>query len=137
MTHYALEPEMKVTVNAHAAETFSVDKQVLFIFFALPNGNTTEQTIGKKLQPGDDWHFDIQHIGAQTRFIRHVLTNHSVVVAYLEATRKKLAGMAQKEDGDSQIPKLLDKIAAASTAPTTPAGCSADTAAEGVCFSVI
>ena len=43
---------------------------MLLVFYALPNGNTIEQTIGKAIKPGDDWHFDIQHIGAQTRFLR-------------------------------------------------------------------
>ena len=42
---------------------------MLLIFYALPNGNTIEQTIGKAIKPGDDWHFDIQHIGAQVAFL--------------------------------------------------------------------
>jgi hypothetical protein len=111
VVRYTLEPDMKVTVNAPAGKTFSADKDVLLIFFALPNGNTTEQTIGKKMQPGDDWHFDIQHIGAQTRFIRRVLTNQSVVVAYLEAAQKSWPAW-RKKNGDAQVPKLLDQVAA-------------------------
>ncbi|RYY00811.1 MAG: hypothetical protein EOO53_21265 [Gammaproteobacteria bacterium] len=35
-------------------------KETMVIFYALPNGNTIEQTMGKLLQPGDDWHFDIK-----------------------------------------------------------------------------
>ena len=64
---------------------FAPDKPVLLIFYALPNGNTTGQTIGRLLKPGDDWHFDIQHIGAQTRFLRTLVTNRTIVIAYLEA----------------------------------------------------
>jgi hypothetical protein len=47
-----------------------VYKSSILILYALPNGNTTAQTMGKKIQPGDDWHFDIQHIKAQTEFLR-------------------------------------------------------------------
>jgi len=36
----------------------------VIILYALPNGNTTEHTMGKKKVEGDDWHFDIQHIKA-------------------------------------------------------------------------
>jgi hypothetical protein len=60
-----------------------VYKSSILILYVLPNGNTTEQTMGKKIQPGDDWHFDIQHIKAQTEFLREKL-KENIVVAYLE-----------------------------------------------------
>jgi hypothetical protein len=78
----------RVLVDAPVADAFSPDKPVLLIFYALPNGNSIEQTFGKQLAPGDDWHFDIQHIGAQTRWLRAAVTNRTVVVAYLEAPAK-------------------------------------------------
>ena len=49
---------VRIVVNAPATNLFAERKPVLLIFYALPNGNTIEQTIGKKLVPGDDWHFD-------------------------------------------------------------------------------
>lgn len=55
-------------------------KPTKLIIYALPNGNTTAQTFGKKLKAGDDWHFDIQHIGAQTTFIR----NHDTQTNYIQ-----------------------------------------------------
>jgi hypothetical protein len=59
-------------------------KRVELILYALPNGNSTAQTMGRAPAPGVDWHFDIQHIGAQTRALRaRGLTQ--VVVVYLEA----------------------------------------------------
>src|SRR5579875_1264049 len=67
----------------------------LLILFALPNGNTTEQTMGKKMQPGDDWHFDIQHIKAQTEFIRQRL-KENVIVIYLENNYKSWPTWKQK-----------------------------------------
>jgi hypothetical protein len=59
--------------------------KVRLVLFALPNGNTIEQTMGRKMQPDDDWHFDIQHIAAQTRFVRRAKKDESLVVAYIEA----------------------------------------------------
>ena len=61
-------------------------KSVRLVLFALPNGNTIEQTFGRRKKPGDDWHYDIQHIGAQTRFLRKLDPNVSLVVAYVEAS---------------------------------------------------
>ncbi|MEO7997092.1 MAG: hypothetical protein ABI852_06580, partial [Gemmatimonadaceae bacterium] len=57
------------------------------ILYALPNGNTTAQTMGHKMSPGDDWHFDIQNIGAQTRALRSRGLTQAVVV-YFEANTK-------------------------------------------------
>lgn len=59
----------------------------LIILYALPNGSTTEQTMGKKLSAGD-WRFDIQCIKAQTAFLRRQLPKKNIVVAYLENTYK-------------------------------------------------
>ena len=75
----------RVLINAPDPTTISPVSPVRLILYALPNGNTIEQTIGRQTTPGDDWHFDIQHIGAQTRWLRAALTNRTVVVAYLEA----------------------------------------------------
>jgi len=75
--------------------------RIRLVLFALPNGNTIEQTFGRRLRPGDDWHYDIQHIGAQTRFLRALSQSadesgpsrpfgidedESLVVAYLEVS---------------------------------------------------
>jgi len=77
----------RILINA-PLEGFGNNKQVLLILYALPNGSSIEQTFGKILKDGDHWHYDIQHIGAQTRFLRKVLKNQTVVVVYLEAMQK-------------------------------------------------
>ncbi len=82
---YVFEPDAKVHINAPSPEAFAPKKPVRVILFALPNGNTTAQTIGRKMEEGLDWHYDIQHIGAQTRRLREVVTDANLVVAYLEA----------------------------------------------------
>ncbi len=60
----------------------------MIVLYALPNGNNTEQTMGKKIIEGDDWHFDIQHLKAQTKFIRHELPRQNTAVVYLENNLK-------------------------------------------------
>lgn len=67
-------------------EPSELKPRVRLVLFALPNGNTIEQTFGRKLRPDDDWHYDIQHIGAQTRFVRAIDCDESLVVAYIEAS---------------------------------------------------
>jgi hypothetical protein len=55
----------------------------LLVFFALPNGNSIEWTKGKRLADGDDWHYDIQHIAAQTLYLRSIMTDMNVIVVYM------------------------------------------------------
>ncbi len=106
---FTFEPEVKVRINAPSEDAFPSDRKVLLIFYALPNGNTIDQTIGKVPKPGDDWHFDIQHIGAQTRFLRNMLTNHSIVVVYLESDMKSWPAW-RKKHGDKEIPSIIADI---------------------------
>jgi len=82
------DPEVRVFISAPSADTFDPFKRTEIALFALPNGNTIEQTIGKKLNSGDDWHYDIQHIGAQTRFLRNQSTENNLVTVYLETVQK-------------------------------------------------
>lgn len=84
-------------------------RPVLLIFYALPNGNTTEQTIGKAMRPGDDWHFDIQHIGAQTRFLRNAITDRTVVVAYLENDLTSWPAW-RRRNGDGKIGQIFTTV---------------------------
>lgn len=58
---FRLYGDVKVTIDKPA--DFKKNKETIITFFVFPNGNTTEQTMGKRMLPGDDWHFDIQHIG--------------------------------------------------------------------------
>jgi hypothetical protein len=86
-------------------------KNTIITFFALPNGNTTEQTMGKKIKEGDDWHFDIQHIRAQTKFIRKQLKGKNFVVIYLENNYKSWPAWKQRHpDFKEAIPHLIDSL---------------------------
>jgi hypothetical protein len=104
-----LPDEARILVNTPARESFAANKPVLLVFYALPNGNTIEQTIGKTLQPGEDWHFNIQHIGAQTRWLRNEITNRTIVVAYLEAGMKSWPAW-RKKYSDHRIVAILDGV---------------------------
>lgn len=87
-------------------------KKLLLIFFALPNGNSIEWTMGKTMTPGDDWHYDIQHIAAQTRFIREQMKDRQVVVAYMANELKSWpAWKRQQADGPAEIKRMIDSIA--------------------------
>ena len=77
-----------IHINAPNAELIDPRKKTRLIYFALPNGNSIEWTGGKKMLEGDDWHYDIQHIAAQTRYLRHKLDNFNIITVYL-ATKQK------------------------------------------------
>ncbi|MGE5315938.1 MAG: T9SS type A sorting domain-containing protein [Acidobacteriota bacterium] len=83
--------DVRIQINAPSASAFDPAKPTALAFFALPNGNTIEMTVGKTLKAGDDWHYDIQHIGAQTRFIRSKASGYNFVTVYLEANASTIA----------------------------------------------
>jgi hypothetical protein len=108
-TNFVIEPEVKVCINSPPAEEFAPDKPVRLIFYALPNGNTTAQTLGHKMRPGDDWHFNIQHIAAQTRFLRALITNRTVVLVCLEAASRSWPAW-RKAHGDKDMPGIIEGV---------------------------
>jgi len=88
-------------------------KKIMLIFYALPNGNSIEWTMGKSMEPGDDWHYDIQHIAAQTRYLRSVMPNHQIVAAYMANELKSWpAWKKQHANGPAEIKRLTDSITA-------------------------
>lgn len=98
--------DVKITLDI---AKYKYNKSVL-IFYALPNGNITAQTMGKKLQAGDDWHYDIQHIKAQTEFLRGKL-KENIVVAYLENDYKSWPSWKQKHSGyKKEIQIIVDSV---------------------------
>ena len=106
------ETGTRVLINAPLTG-FGDGDRVLLVLYALPNGNTIEQTFGKRPGEGDDWHYDIQHIGAQTRFLREVIGDRTLVTAYLENDRKSWPGWSANTSGYTEIVRnLVDEIAA-------------------------
>jgi len=88
-------------------------KQTIVCFFALPNGNSTEWTMGKKMAAGDNWHYDIQHIAAQTSFIRNKLNRVNFTVVYLENKFRSWPSWKEKHpDFRQRLPAMIDSITA-------------------------
>jgi hypothetical protein len=98
--------DVKVTLDIPVCKA----KSATVILYALPNGNTTEQTMGKKLLANDDWHFDIQHIKAQTEFLKEAL-KENIIVAYLENNYKSWPLWKQKHaDHQKEIQHIVDTV---------------------------
>jgi hypothetical protein len=107
---FRIYDEIKITIDRPLVLT--KHQHTIITFYALPNGNTTKQTMGKKMDEGDDWHFDIQHIRAQTTFIRQQLNEKNFIVVYLE--NKYLSWPEWKRrnpEFKNFIPHLVDSLA--------------------------
>lgn len=100
-----------VTICINAPLHFNKKGNTYLILFALPNGNSIEWTKGKKMKAGDDWHFDIQHIGAQTRFVRNLDKRNNYIVAYLMAEQKSWPAWKRANPGSLQLIKnIVDSL---------------------------
>ena len=105
-----LLPDSSVTLTFDEGK-ISNGKPTELIIYALPNGNTTAQTFGKKLKPGVDWHFDIQHIGAQTQFIRKNDSTKNYIVVYAENNLKSWPSWRKNhQNADSLIATLISQV---------------------------
>lgn len=104
--------DVDVHINAPRKDMLDPKKETNIVFYALPAGNTIEWTIGKRMESGDDWHFDIQHIGAQTRFLRQTMENKNLIVVYLQPTFKawQMYDDRHPEDHVELIQKMLKDL---------------------------
>lgn len=104
-------PDVIATINLPSPVSYNRSKPNLITLYALPNGNTTDHTVGKILQSGDDWHYDIQHIGAQTRFVREKDTTVNHIIIYLENAQKSWpAWRTQYPNNASIINSIVDTL---------------------------
>lgn len=110
-TVFVYKPGIKIHINAPSEATFDADKPTKLVLYALPNGNSTAWTIGKQPEEGDDWHYHIQNIGAQTRYLRMTDPTCNLVTVYLEAETKSW-GRWRKEalDRDQKIKETVEYI---------------------------
>jgi hypothetical protein len=105
----AVEPDVRIHVNAPTADPADATRPTRVIVFALPNGNTLEQTLGCKLAEGMDWHYNIQHVAAQVRLLRTLLPDERIVLVCAEA--KGLSWptwRASHPDANQTIARLLE-----------------------------
>lgn len=61
-------PEINLLIDEPESMNPALETEI--ICYALPNGNSIEWTAGKRMEADDDWHFNIQHLRAQTEFLR-------------------------------------------------------------------
>ena len=112
--HFASLKKLKIDSGV----TLTFDEPVIhsqkpthIILYTLPNGNTTAQTFGKVTGNEDDWHYNIQHIGAQTAFIRQADPATNYVVVYLENDLKSWPAWRKKHEGsDARIARMVGFI---------------------------
>ena len=108
-TFYSYSDEVRILVNSPADADPS--RPSILIIYALPNGNTIEMTAGKILKEGDDWHYNIQHIAAQTRFLRRILKDKNIYTAYLENIQRSWPAWRKKyQYKDSLVSAILDDV---------------------------
>lgn len=117
----ALAPGVIATIVAPT--NFDAKQPVELILYALPNGNTTAETMGRRMEPGPEgrpgWRYDIQHIGAQTRALRARGLRQAVVV-YLEADTKSWPEWRRVRGYDvanKRIVEMVDELRAAIGSP--------------------
>jgi hypothetical protein len=102
-----------VRVHTNAAGDYPPDRPTLLVVYLLPNGNTIEQTLGAKMAPGLDWHYDIQHIAAQVRQLHELWgTDRNVVLTLMEAPKKSWPAFRKDHPDNPSIIRELVRAAA-------------------------
>jgi hypothetical protein len=104
-----------VTATLVAPARLDTNKRIDLILYALPNGNSTAETMGRRLTESVGWRYDIQHIGAQTRALR-TRGLPQAIVAYLEADTKSWPEWRRVhgyERANTRIVELVDQIRSA------------------------
>lgn len=100
-----------IVIQINAPLQFHRKGKTYLVLYALPNGNSIEWTKGKKMKPGDDWHYDIQHIAAQTRYVRALDKKNTYIVVYLMAAQKSWpAWKRSTPDSLNRIKDIVDSI---------------------------
>lgn len=101
-----LFPEVEITVEAPQKMDAAIPTEI--IFYALPNGNEIDWTAGKYRRSEDDWHYDIQHISAQTKFLRANDPSRNYVTVYLKDTKRSWTSWRRRHA--DIIPQALESI---------------------------
>lgn len=102
---------VEVELNLPLDLSLKKSKNLKLILYLLPNGNSIEWTKGKKLNDGDDWHYDIQHIAAQMRFVRQQDSANNYVLVYLKSEYQSWPmWRREKPDADKNIFQLVEEL---------------------------
>ncbi len=105
-----VDPKIRIHVNAPLDANGNPERATRLIVFALPNGNTLEQTLGCQMKPGLDWHYDIQHVAAQVRLLRTITPEEKIVLVCAEAPGLSWPSFrATQKNPHAIIRELVDK----------------------------
>lgn len=102
------EPGVRVVLDEPGV--WETNLPVRLVLYALPNGSSIEQTIGRRPRSTNEWRYGIQHIGAQTRWLRERMGDANLVVAYLECAER--AWPAWRRKHDSRNERVLEIVEA-------------------------
>ncbi len=108
-------PQSRVVVNIPSQGRLKKSRETRVILYALPNGNSIEQTEGLFFEDREkrdkEWRYDIQHIAAQVRFLRERDKRYNYIVIYLESTTKAWTSHASAHSNSPALYNfLLDSI---------------------------
>lgn len=96
-----------IHIHVNAPETMDAAKPTTVIFYATPNGNSIAQTLGCQMVDGLDWHYDIQHIAAQTRRLREVSPEENIVLVCIEAEGKSWPAWRAKHPDNAALIRAM------------------------------
>lgn len=85
--HFSFDVRAVITLPRIPEEEKTAGNAIL-VYFALPNGNTIEQTMGRIPRSEEEWRYGIQHIDAQTRWLRKHAGMNNLITVYLETKQK-------------------------------------------------
>lgn len=108
----AVEPQVRIYANQPTAtdEESSKSPRPRVMIYALPNGNTLEQTLGCAKAEGLDWHYDIQHVLAQTRLLRTLTPEEPLTLVCAEAGGLSWpTWRTSRADGNARIGAFADE----------------------------
>ncbi len=105
----AVEPKMRMHVNAPLDSEGRAARATRLIIFATPNGNTIEQTLGCKKADGLDWHYEIQHIAAQVRLLRELFPDERIALIVVQANSLSWPNWRQTvPEANAKIARMID-----------------------------
>ena len=108
---YTINDKYKdVVIVVNAPLEMDAKKKTKMILFALPNGNDIEYTAGKVRKEDEDFRYDVQHIAAQTRWLRENKPQYNYVTVYLQASMRSWGTWRRLHRDNGLSAKILPAI---------------------------
>ena len=109
---YTINDKYKdVIIVVNAPMEMDAKKKTKMILYALPNGNDIEYTAGKvRKGEEEDFRYDVQHIAAQTRWLRENKPEYNYVTVYLQASMRSWGTWRRLHRDNGLSAKILPAI---------------------------